>query len=63
MKKINKIWQPILQYICTLIFIVVVIITYNERRDQPALVLQSLTIIILIVNCIVATIRYKKSLK
>ncbi|QAA33513.1 hypothetical protein [Clostridium manihotivorum] len=63
MKKINKIWQPIFYYICTICMLVIAIFNYNKLKDQANLVLQLLLVIIFIVNSIVATVRYKKSLK
>lgn len=50
-------------YICTIAWIFIAVQNYLNKKDQVQLVLQSLVILISLVNSIVATVRYKNKVK
>lgn len=50
-------------YICTIAWIFITVQNYLDKKDQALLILQSLVILISLVNSIVATVRYKNKMK
>jgi len=50
-------------YICTIVWIFITVQNYRDKKDQVQLVLQTLVILISLVNSVVATVRYKNKMK
>lgn len=63
MSKNSNIWEIALYYICTIVIITFTILTYISKVDQTLLVLQSIVVLISIINSIRVTVKYIRTNK